>query len=445
MAMKNRLRIIVVVIVLIVAVIGVAAFRRTRTDSSQKAGSQQTQRPAIPVLAAAATNRDMPVYLRGLGTVTAYYTVTVKTRVDGQLMKVNFREGQEVKEGDVLAIIDPRPFEVQLHQAEATLAKDQAQMTDAKVNLDRFQALFKEGVIAKQQLDTQGALVGQFEGTIAADRAQIENARLQLVYSRVTAPISGRIGLRLVDPGNIVHASDANGMLVITQLQPIAVIFTLPADYIPQVLSHMRDKSLNAEAYSRDDTTKIATGKLLTLNNEIDPTTGTNRFKAVFQNEQRLLWPNQFVNMRLLLDVKKNALVIPAAGVQHGNQGTYVYVVKPDKTVEMRSIKVGFTEANLVDVDAGLNTGELVVTDGQDKLQPGMRVEVQQGNNGPGRQGQGAGQVGQGGQGQAGAQGAQAEPQSSPPGSQTAPQGNPGRQQGGQPQGRQNGQPSGNP
>ncbi|MBV9087010.1 MAG: efflux RND transporter periplasmic adaptor subunit, partial [Acidobacteriaceae bacterium] len=304
--MKNRLRIIVIIVVVIVAVIGVAAFRRTRTDQKPTGRGPQdaNARPAIPVLASAVTNRDMPVYLRGLGTVTAYNTVTVKTRVDGQLMKVNFREGQEVKEGEVLAVIDPRPFDVQLHQAEATLAKDQAQMTDAQVNLERYQALFKEGVIAKQQLDTQAALVGQFQGTIAADKAQIENARLQLVYSRVTAPISGRVGLRLVDPGNIVHAADQNGMLVITQLQPIAVIFTLPADYIPAVLQHMREGNLSAEAYSRDDTTKIATGKLLTLNNEIDPTTGTNRFKAVFQNEQRLLWPNQFVNMRLLLDVR---------------------------------------------------------------------------------------------------------------------------------------------
>jgi len=331
---------------------------------------------------------------------------------------------------------------VQLHQAEATLAKDQAQANDARVNLERYQALFKEGVIAKQQLDTQSALVGQFEGTIGADKAQIENARLQLVYSRITAPINGRVGLRLVDPGNIVHASDANGMLVITQLQPIAVIFTLPADYIPSVLQHMHDKTLTVEAYSRDDTTKIATGKLLTLNNEIDPTTGTNRFKAVFQNDQRLLWPNQFVNMRLLLDIKKNALVIPAAGVQHGNQGTYVYVVKPDKTVEMRPIKIGFTEGNTVDVDSGLNGGELVVTDGQDKLQPGMKVDVQQGN-GPRRPGQGAGQAGQ----DAGQSSSAAQPQqqNSPSGVQSAPQ-YPGWQQGhpqGQqnaPQGQQNGQ-----
>ena len=433
--MKSPLRIIVIVAVLVVAVLAVAAFRRTRTDAKPKAGGP-TDRPAIPVLAAAATNRDMPIYLRGLGSVTAYNTVTIKSRVDGQLMRVNFREGQEVKQGEVLVIIDPRPFEVQLHQAEATLAKDQAQMTDAKVNLDRYQALFKEGVIAKQQLDTQSALVGQFEGTIAADKAQIENAKLQLVYSRITAPISGRIGLRLVDAGNIVHASDANGLLVITQLQPIAVIFTLPADYIPAVLQHMRNRDLKVEAYSRDDSTKIATGNLLTLSNEIDPTTGTNRFKAVFQNEQHLLWPNQFVNMRLLLDTKKNALVIPAAGVQRGNRGSFVYVVKQDKTVEMRPIQIGFTEGNLVDVDSGLNTGELVVTDGQDKLQPGVKVEVQQGN-GPGRSSQGA-------QGQSGT-GAQTQPQNGPPAPQTAPQANPGWQQGAQPQGQGGRQPQATP
>ena len=414
----------------------VTAWRLSAAADAPPATSTTLQ--GVPATAGEVVAADVPVILRGLGTVQAYNTVAVKSRVDGQIVRLDFKEGQEVKEGEVLAIIDPRPFEVQLHQAEATLAKDQAQATDARVNLERYQALFKEGVIAKQQLDTQSALVGQFEGTIAADKAQIENAKLQLVYSRVTAPISGRIGLRLVDPGNIVHASDANGMLVITQLQPIAVIFTLPADYIPSVLQHMHEKTLTVEAYSRDDTTKVATGKLLTLNNEIDPTTGTNRFKAVFQNDQRLLWPNQFVNMRLLLDTKKNALVIPAAGVQNGNQGTFVFVVKPDKTVEMRPIKIGFTEANWVDVDSGLNTGEIVVTDGQDKLQPGMKVEVQQGNA-PGRPGQGAGQAGQA-PGQSWS-GAQPQQQNSPPGVRSSPQ-YPGWQQG-RPQGQQSAPPPG--
>jgi multidrug efflux system membrane fusion protein len=384
--MRKGLWIILGVIVL-AAVIGGTVFRRARVEAAhnKKADAAVHQRP-IPVVGAPVVTRDMPVYLRGLGTVIAFNTVTVKSRVDGELMKVNFKEGQEVRTGELLAQIDPRPFQVQLHQAEANLAKDQAQVVDAKVNLDRFAALYKEGVIAKQQLDSQNALVGQLEGAIGADKAQIENARLQLVYSRITAPIGGRIGLRMVDPGNIVHANDTNGLLVITQMHPIAVVFTLPEDYVPAILKHMRKGDLQVEAYSRDDKTKIATGKLLTMNNEIDPTTGTNRLKAVFDNSERLLWPNQFVNMRLLLDVKRNATTVPVAALQHGNQGTFVFVVKPDKTVEVRPVKVGFTEANTASIDQGLAAGELVVTDGQDKLQPGSRVEVQQQGNGPNRQ-----------------------------------------------------------
>lgn len=388
--MRKSVWIIIGVFVLAV-VIGATVFRRSRVEAAQnkKADAVATQR-AIPVVAASVTTRDMPVYLRGLGTVIAFNTVTVKSRVDGELVKVNFREGQEVRTGELLAQIDPRPFQVQLHQAEANQAKDQAQLADAKVNLERFTDLYQQGVIAKQQLDSQTALVGQLEGSVGADKAQVENARLQLAYSRITSPIGGRIGLRLVDPGNIVHANDTNGMLVITQMQPIAVVFTLPEDYVPAVLQHMRKGDLQVEAYSRDDKTKIATGKLLTIDNVIDPSTGTNKLKAVFENTERLLWPNQFVNMRLLLDIKKNATTVPVAALQTGNQGQFVFVVKPDKTVEVRQVKVGFTEANTAAVDQGLQPGELVVTDGQDKLQPNSRVEVQQQGNGPSRQASGS-------------------------------------------------------
>jgi multidrug efflux system membrane fusion protein len=269
-------------------------------------------------------------------------------------------------------------------------AKDEAQLADAKINLERFTDLYKQGVIPKQQLDSQSSLVAQLQGSVGADKAQVENAKLQLVYSRITSPISGRIGLRLVDPGNIVHASDNNGMLVITQMQPIAVVFTLPEDYVPAILQHMRKGDLQVEAYSRDDKTKIATGELLTLDNMIDPTTGTDRLKAVFQNTQRVLWPNEFVNMRLLLDTKKNATTVPVAAIQSGNQGQFVFVVKPDKTVEIRPVKVGFTEANTASIDQGLKVGELVVTDGQDKLQPNSRVDVQQQGNAPNRQASGS-------------------------------------------------------
>lgn len=386
--MRKGLWIILGVIVL-AAVIGGTAFRRTRVEAAQskKADAAANQRP-IPVVGAPVATRDMPVYLRGLGTVIAFNTVTIKSRVDGELVKVNFKEGQEVRAGDLLAQIDPRPFQVMLHQAEANQAKDEAQLADAKINLDRFADLYRQGVIPKQQMDTQSALVAQLEGAVGADKAQVENAKLQLVYSRITAPISGRVGLRMVDPGNIVHATDTGGMLVITQMHPIAVVFTLPEDYIPAILKHMRKGDLLVEAYSRDDKTKIATGKLLTINNEIDPTTGTNKLKAVFENPERVLWPNQFVNMRLLLDVKKDATTVPVAALQNGNQGQFVFVVRPDKTVEVRPVKVGFTEANTASIDQGLTPGELVVTDGQDKLQPNSRVDVQQ-SNAPSRQASG--------------------------------------------------------
>ena len=346
----------------------------------------------VPVVAAPVSLRDVPVYLEGLGSVIAYNTVTIKSRVDGELVKVNFREGDEVKAGQVLAQIDPRPFEVQLHQAEAMLARDTAQLTDAQVNLQRSEKLFQEGVLAQQQVDTQRALVGQLQGTIGADKAQIENAKLQLTYTRIAAPIPGRIGLRLVDPGNIVHASDQNGLLVITQLHPIAVLFSLPEDVLPQVMKQMKKGALPVDAYTRDDTQKIAGGKLLTINNQIDPTTGTDKLKAIFDNVDSSLWPNQFVNVHLLLDVKKNAVTVPVAGVQHGSQGAYAYVVKQDKSVEVRNVTPGVTQGNVATIDAGLQPGELVVTDGQDKLQPGSKVEVRQ----PGQGGGGGSIRGQG-------------------------------------------------
>jgi multidrug efflux system membrane fusion protein len=365
-------------LVLLGALVACQSSRGNAPNANGPGGRGGAANMPVPVAAAPVSTRDFPIYLNGLGNVTPYYTVTLKTRVDGEIVQVNFREGQDVKKGELLAVIDPRPFQVQLDQALGTQARDEAQLNDAKVNLERFQALYAEKVIAKQQVDTQAALVGQIAGAIQADKAQVENARLQLTYSRITAPITGRIGLRSVDPGNIVHASDPNGLAVITQIQPIAVIFTLPEDYIQTVLKQSRNGTLQVEAYSRDNTSKIATGKLLTINNLIDPTTGTDRLKAVFENTDRTLWPNQFVNIHLLVDVKKNATVVPTAGIQHSNQGTFAYVVKPDKSVEMRQVKIGATEANLIQVDSGLQPGELVVTDGQDKLQPGSKVELRQ-------------------------------------------------------------------
>jgi membrane fusion protein, multidrug efflux system len=360
----------------------------TSADSKQKSGGggkggQGRGQMVIPVAVAKAEVRDLPVVLNGLGSVDAFNTVTVKSRIDGQLVNVAFKEGQDVKQGDLLAVIDPRPYEVQLSQAQATLFKDQAALKDARLNMDRFQQLYKDGVIPRQQYDTQTSMEAQLDGAVRADQAQVDNVKLNLAYTRITAPVSGRVGLRQVDVGNMVHASDPNGLLVITQLQPIAVIFSLPQDNLQSVSQHMRKGRLQVEAYSRDDQNKIATGTLTTIDNQIDATTGTGKLKAVFENRDRSLWPNQFVNVHLQLEVRKNNTVVPAAAIQRGPQGTYVFTVKQDKTAEMRPVAVAFSEGNFAAITRGINPGEDVVTDGQDKLQPGTRVEVRSGGPKP--------------------------------------------------------------
>jgi multidrug efflux system membrane fusion protein len=330
---------------------------------------------AVPVVVATAQRGDLPVYFNGIGTVTAFNTVTVRSRVDGQLINVAFKEGQFVHQGDLLAEIDPRPFQVQLEQAEGQLAKDQAQRKDAEANFERYKLLYQEGVIPKQQLDTQEAQVGQFDGAIRSDQSQINNAKLQLTYSRVAAPISGHIGLRLVDAGNIVHATDTNGLLVITQLQPISVIFSLPQDQLPQVNAKLRSGvQLAVEAYDRDDTVKIAIGKLVTIDNQIDTTTGTYKLKSIFNNDDNSLFPNQFVNVHLLVDTKHNLTVVPAAAIQRGPQGTYVYAAKSDNTVTIQAVTIAQTTGNNVGLSAGLSAGDVVVIDGQDKLQEGSKI-----------------------------------------------------------------------
>ena len=303
---------------------------------SKPASARANVATAMPVSVAPVERRDMPYYLTGLGSVSAYYTVSVKSRVDGELVEVNFKEGQNVKKGDLLAVIDPRPYEVMLEQAQATLFKDQASWRDAKLNYQRFKDLLQNsGAMSQQQVDTQAALVDQLEGTVRNDQATIDNAKLQLVYCHITSPVTGRVGTADGGSGNIVHATDTNPMLVVTQLQPIAVIFTLPEDNLPAVAQHMAKGPLKVEAYSRDDETKLAEGTLLTIDNQIDQTTGTGRLKAVFDNKDNALWPDQFVNVRSLLEVRKDSIAIPAAAIQRGPQGTYVFVVKPDNTVNL--------------------------------------------------------------------------------------------------------------
>jgi multidrug efflux system membrane fusion protein len=346
----------------------------TSADSKQQKAQAAGPR-AVSVATAQVQRQDVPVYLSGLGAVTAFNTANIKSRVDGQIMKVNVREGQNVKQGELLIELDARPFQVQLDQMQAQLFRDQAQLRDAQLNLERYTSLIPSGSIAQQQVDTQKALVDQLQGTVRTDQAQIDNAKLQIVYCHITAPFSGRIGLRQVDPGNIAHSSDANPMLVLTQLQPIAVIFTLPEDVLPNVSKHMTQRTLEVDAFSRDDQTKLATGKLLTIDNQIDPATGTAKLKAVFSNTDNQLWPNQFVNADLLLETRKNSTVVPTAAILRGPQGTFVYAVNPDKTVQDRQVTVSLTQGDTTVITAGLNPGDVVVTDGQDKLQRGSRIE----------------------------------------------------------------------
>ncbi len=331
----------------------------------------------IPVRTAAVERRDIPLYINGLGTVTSFKTVTIRSRVDGEVLKVAFTEGQMVHEGDLLAEIDARLFQAQLQQAQGTLAKDEAALQLAKLTLIRGQDLFKKNSISQQEIDTETAQVQTMEGTVQTDQAMVDTAKLQITYCRIIAPISGRIGLRLVDQGNIVHANDLTGMAVITQLQPIALVFPISHDEIPRVQKQMHaGANLTVYAYDRNFKTKLATGKLEAIDSQVDVTTGTVRLKAVFDNDDGMLFPNQFVNARLLVDTQRDAIVIPSAARQSGPGFSFVYVVRPDETVEMRRVEVGPSEGADTIILTGLAPGEVVVTDGIDKLKEDSKVST---------------------------------------------------------------------
>ncbi len=369
------------VVLIVAAAIGVWYWQRpastgTPMGTPTKGGRFDAARP-FPVSAAAVRTADLPVRLTALGTVTARSTVTVRSRVDGQLDRVFFKEGDHVKAGQLLAQIDPRPFQVALEQAESQQARDAAQLESAKVDLDRYRGLLATDSIARQQVDQQAALVRQLEATVAADKAAADNARLQLSFTRVSAPVAGRTGLRQVDPGNLIHAADANGLVVVTQVEPIDVVFSLPQENLPAVLARLRSgAALSADAYGADGSTRLATGRLMTVDNLIDPTTGTVKMKAEFDNRDGALFPNQFVNVRLLLDTLKNAVVVPTSAIQRGAPGTYVYVVRDDSTVSVRKVTLGPADGETASIAAGLTAGERVVSDGADKLREGAKVEV---------------------------------------------------------------------
>ena len=332
--------------------------------------------PTVPVVAGTVTSGDVPIYLQGVGTVIAYNTVIIRSQIQGQITKINFTEGQAVKTGDLLAVIDPRPYQAQLDQANANRSRDEAQLTNAESNLKRYSTLGNEGWATPQLVETQQAQVKQLQAAIKADEAAIEWAQTQLSYTQLTSPINGVTGIRQVDIGNIIHPTDPNGLVVVTQVEPISVIFTLPETNLPQVQQHLADGTLKVEAYSQDNTMKLDEGNIDFIDNEIVQTTGSVRFRANFPNKEHKLWPGELVNAWLLLDTRHDGLTVSASAVQQGPQGPYAYVINPDSTVAVRPVKVAQVSGGRALIDTGLSAGEQVVVDGQYKLQPGVHVTI---------------------------------------------------------------------
>jgi multidrug efflux system membrane fusion protein len=367
-----------VMLLLGVAVVGggfVAIRKRQATTAATAAAAAAPKDRVVPVTVATVAKKDVPIWLEGLGNATPLATVNVKTLVDGPLISVNFKEGQLIHKGDLLAQVDPRPFQIALHNAEAALARDTAQLRDARMNLDRYRTLRAGNLIAQQQLDDQQALADQYEGTTKADQAAIESAKLNLDYSHIVSPIDGVTGVRLIDLGNIVHAADQTYIVVLTQLDPMAVLFTLPEDDLPRVQQELSKGEIACEAYSRDGQIKLATGTLGLIDNEVNQSTATIRLKAFFPNKDRSLWPNEFVKTRLLLSTRKGAIVVPGTAVQRGPKGTFAYVVGNDNTVTMRTVDLLSTQGDEAIIGKGLEPGETVVTDGQNQLKPGAKIQ----------------------------------------------------------------------
>ncbi len=402
-----RIVIYLVLLSLVIMVVWQIHKNQKQTAASSASQAAALQSRPVPVQVAATEQKPMPIFLTALGTVTPYMSVTVKARVSGELEPVKFTEGQQVRQGQTILVIDPRPYQAALDQAKGTLAHDEALLKNAQAEFARYKALYDAGVTSKETMQADEAAQGQYLGAIESDKAAVETAQLQLEWCTIQSPINGKIGLRLVDPGNIITANTTN-LVIINQLQPIAVYFTLPEDELPQVLSKLRAETrLTVDAYDQNDTQKLATGYLLTADNQIDTTTGTDKLKAVFNNQDDALFPNQFVNIHLVMEERPNALVVPSAALQTGNQGSYVWVVdhadaQGNGTARIQPVKVALAEGQVTILDEGLQAGQNVVVDGADRLRPGQSVIAslakQHGGQGTGQgaKGQGAGQSGGG-------------------------------------------------